>query len=82
MAPRHLCLPEKEAAAQLKISPYELMNLQAEQSPPGANGLLFLPYLLGERSPRWNPDARGAFFGLTMKHTRADMVGLRWKASP
>jgi len=69
-----LCLPEKDAAAQLKISPYELMNIQAEQSPPGANGLLFLPYLMGERSPRWNPDARGAFFGLTMKHTRADMV--------
>ena len=40
----------------------------------GANGLLFLPYLLGERSPRWNPKARGAFIGLTMQHTRADMI--------
>jgi xylulokinase len=50
------------------------MNLQAEGSPPGANGLLFLPYLLGERSPRWNPKARGGFIGLTMKHTRADMI--------
>ncbi len=68
------CLPEKDAAAQLKLSPYELMNLQAEQSPPGANGLLFLPYLLGERSPRWNPQARGGFIGLTMKHTRADLI--------
>jgi xylulokinase len=70
----NLCQPEKDAAAGLNLSPYELMNLQAESSPPGANGLLFLPYLLGERSPRWNPKARGGFIGLTMKHTRADMI--------
>ena len=67
-------MPEKEAAARLGISPYELLNLQAEGAPKGANDLLFLPYLLGERSPRWNPDARGAFFGLTMRHTRPDML--------
>ena len=70
----NLCLPEVDAAARLGLSPYELMNLQAESSPPGANGLLFLPYLLGERSPRWNPKARGGYIGLTMKHTRADMI--------
>ncbi len=69
-----VALPEKEAAAEHKQSPYELMNLLAEQSPAGANGLLFLPYLLGERSPRWNPNARGAFIGLTMKHNRADLI--------
>jgi xylulokinase len=69
-----LCLPEVDAAARLGLSAYELMNLQAESSPPGANGLLFLPYLLGERSPRWNPKARGAYIGLTMKHSRADMI--------
>jgi xylulokinase len=69
-----LCLPEMDAAARLGLSAYELMNLQAESSPPGANGLLFLPYLLGERSPRWNPKARGAYIGLTMKHSRADMI--------
>jgi xylulokinase len=68
------CAPEKQSAAELHLSPYELMNLQAEASPPGAKGLLFLPYLLGERSPRWNPKARGAFFGLTMQHTRADII--------
>jgi xylulokinase len=50
------------------------MNLQAADSPPGANGLFFLPYLMGERSPRWNPHARGAFVGLTIRHTRADMI--------
>ncbi len=69
-----LCPVEVDAAAALGLSPYELMNLGAAQSPPGANGLVFLPYLLGERSPRWNPRARGAFIGLTVRHTRADMV--------
>jgi len=56
------------------VSPYELMNLEADQSPIGARGLIFLPYLLGERSPHWNPNARGAFIGLTMTHKRADMI--------
>ncbi|RPI95112.1 MAG: xylulokinase [Chloroflexi bacterium] len=69
-----LCPIERQAADALGISPYELMNLSAEQSPPGANGLIFLPYLLGERSPRWNPKARAAFVGLTIRHTRADMI--------
>jgi len=69
-----LCQPEVAAAAALGISPYELMNMQAQKSPPGANGLLYLPYLLGERSPRWNPRARGVFIGLTVRHTRADMI--------
>jgi xylulokinase len=70
----NICLPEKDAAAQLKLSPYELMNLQAAESPAGARGLLFLPYLLGERSPRWNPLARGAYVGLTMQHSRPDII--------
>lgn len=53
---------------------YSLMDAEARQSKIGANGLIYLPYLLGERSPRWNPDARGAFVGLKMEHTRGDMV--------
>ncbi len=65
---------EIEAARTLGVSPYELMNLGAEKSPPGANGLIYLPYLMGERSPRWNPRARGGFIGLTIRHSRADMV--------
>ena len=68
------CQPEKDTAERLKLSPYEFMNLQAEQSPPGAKGLLFFPYLLGERAPRWNADARGVYFGLNMAHTRADII--------
>jgi xylulokinase len=65
---------ERQAAEALKVSPYTLMNAVAETSPPGANGLLFLPYLMGERAPRWNPNARAGFVGLTIRHTRADMV--------
>ena len=41
---------------------------------PGARGLFFLPYLIGERSPHWNPHARGAFVGLSMVHGRAEMA--------
>jgi sugar (pentulose or hexulose) kinase len=46
----------------------------AGTAPLGARGLLFLPYLLGERSPHWNPAARGAFIGLSMAHGRAEVV--------
>jgi xylulokinase len=45
------------------------LDAAAAQAPPGADGLLFLPYLLGERSPHWNPRARGAFVGLTLGHS-------------
>ncbi|MCB9116779.1 MAG: xylulokinase [Caldilineaceae bacterium] len=41
---------------------------------PGAGGLLFLPYLMGERSPWWNPQARGAFVGLAMPHDKPQMA--------
>jgi xylulokinase len=41
---------------------------------PGADGLIFLPYLAGERSPLWDPDARGAFVGLTLRHGRAHLA--------
>lgn len=65
---------ERQSAEALGVSAYMLMNAVADSSPPGANGLVFLPYLLGERSPRWNPDARAVFLGLTIRHTRADML--------
>lgn len=69
-----LCFPEVSEAANGDKSPYELMDALAAEVPAGANGLLYLPYLMGERSPRWNPDARGAFIGLTIRHTRAEMI--------
>lgn len=68
-----LSLFKRETAERLGISPYELINLEIAQVAAGAERLFFLPYLMGERSPRWNPHARGAFVGLTIRHTRAHM---------
>jgi len=70
----NMCREKIAEGSRLGISPYELMNREAEKSPPGGKGLLFLPYLMGERSPHWNPAARGVFLGLTLSHTRADMI--------
>jgi len=71
---KEICRIETKEAAERGISPYELINEEIEKSSPGAKGLLFLPYLLGERSPWWNPYARGAFIGLTMEHKREDVL--------
>ncbi len=68
-----LCQMETEIAKQQGVSPYDLINRQIAASSPGANGLLYLPYLLGERSPRWDSSAKGAFIGLKMEHRRADV---------
>ncbi|UCG25525.1 MAG: xylulokinase [Chloroflexota bacterium] len=53
---------------------YQKMTAMAETASPGANGLLFLPYLLGERTPHMDPRARGLFLGLTASHGRAELV--------
>ena len=68
------CQAEREAAAQMGVDPYDLMNREAAQSPIGANRLLFLPYLMGERSPLLDANARGAFIGLSAIHTRRDLL--------
>lgn len=54
--------------------PYELMTTEAESCPPGAEGLLFLPYLLGERAPLWDSNLRGVFFGMERHHTRRHFI--------
>lgn len=53
---------------------YELLNAEAAQSPVGAEGLFFLPYLAGERTPHADPDARGCWVGLTLKHARGHVA--------
>lgn len=50
------------------------LERMAQESVPGANGLVFLPYLSGERSPIWDAEASAAWLGLRLTHTRADMV--------
>lgn len=65
---------EVETAKRLGIDPYEVLTKIAERVRPGADGLLFHPYLAGERAPLWNPDVRGSFFGLTMSHKKEHMI--------
>nr|WP_068778740.1 gluconokinase [Paenibacillus sp. GM2] len=65
---------EVETAKRLGISSYDVLTKIAERVSPGSNGLLFHPYLSGERAPLWNPNARGSFFGLTLHHQKEHMI--------
>lgn len=65
---------EKEVAALTGQDPYELLTLEAAQTPPGCEGLLFLPYLIGERTPYPDPYARGVYMGLTLRHNKSHLV--------
>lgn len=53
---------------------YEALNEEAAEVGVGAEGLIFLPYLTGERSPNWNPNARGVLFGLSLRHDRRHFI--------
>ena len=63
--------PEAEAGEKIGVDPYRILDLEAEEIPPGSEGLLVLPYFMGERAPLWDPKARGTILGLTLYHTRA-----------
>ncbi len=65
---------EQIVGAQLDEDAYSLLTQQASLSGPGSQGLVFLPYLTGERTPHGDGNARGVFFGLSASHTRRDMV--------
>lgn len=52
---------------------FTTLTAEADASPPGARGLICLPYFSGERTPIHDPDAKGAFFGLNLTHTRGDL---------
>ena len=66
--------PERIAAADLGVSSYDLISQEAAQAKPGANKLLLLPFFMGAKATRWNPDARGALFGLTLDHGRRELA--------
>jgi len=61
-------------ARQTGVDPYELIIEQAAKIPPGSQGLLWLPYLMGERTPHLDARARGMWFGLTAAHTRGHLI--------
>ena len=53
---------------------YDALMKEAAEAPPGAGGLFWTPYLMGERTPHLDPNARGALVGLTAQHTRAHVI--------
>jgi xylulokinase len=69
-----LCDSEIQAAERTGVDVYELLSLKAQSVPCGSEGAVFLPYLMGERSPLWNPEARACFIGLSVIHTKNHMI--------
>jgi xylulokinase len=70
----NFCQAEAEEAARQGISTYELLSRMAEEVEPGADRLLFAPWLSGERAPVLDHYALGAFIGLSLSHTKAHMA--------
>lgn len=68
------CDAEKQTAKSMGVDEYMLMDKAAAKSPVGANRLLYLPYLMGERTPHLDPNARGVFFGLSAMHEKRDLL--------
>jgi len=69
-----ICQKELAEAKESGVSAYKLMDEEAEKVEPGSKRILFLPYLMGERSPWWNPNARGVFFGIALGHRREHLI--------
>lgn len=70
----NLCLLENQNSASSGNDVYDELNCQALSVKPGCDGLMYLPYLMGERTPHLDPNARGVFFGLTARHNKNDML--------
>ena len=70
----NFCAPEVEEAAKQGVDPYKIMDAEAADSPIGANRLLYMPYLMGERTPHLDPKVRGGFVGLSGMHKRGDLI--------
>jgi xylulokinase len=70
----HLGQEERRREKEIGTDAYELLDELARQAPAGSEGLLFLPYLSGERTPHPDPNARGVFFGLSLRHGKAHLT--------
>ncbi|MCZ8512082.1 xylulokinase [Paenibacillus filicis] len=70
----HFAFEELQQAQTEGRDVYEYLTALAEQAPIGSEGLLFLPYLTGERTPHPDPKARGGFIGLNLRHTKAHLT--------
>ncbi len=72
---RNVLGTEEMAEAKEKgVDPYEILTAKAEKAPVGCEGLIFLPYLTGERTPYPDPYAKGVFFGLTPRHKKEHLI--------
>jgi xylulokinase len=69
-----LCAEERAEAGRRGVDPYEVITEKAASAPAGSEGLIFLPYMTGERTPHADPNARGVFMGLGLRHTKAHMA--------
>jgi xylulokinase len=65
---------EVHTAARLKADAFDLLTEQAAGISPGSRGVIFLPYMAGERSPLWHTNARGVFFGLSLSTPKAALI--------
>ncbi|MEG1255373.1 xylulokinase [Clostridium sp.] len=70
----NFCPNEIEVAKNMGIDPYVLMTKEAEKVPAASRGVIYLPYIMGERTPHLNPKAKGVFFGISAAHTKNDML--------
>jgi xylulokinase len=66
--------PDIDYAAEHDLNVYQYLNQVAANVNPGSNGVLFFPYLLGERAPLWNSHAKGMFIGLSLDTSRNDII--------
>lgn len=67
-------LVEQQSAKQSGLDPFSLLEKQAAEVKAGSDGVLFLPYMMGERAPIWHTAARGVFFGLTLATPRGALI--------
>ncbi|MFA9397954.1 MAG: xylulokinase [Clostridiaceae bacterium] len=70
----NFCNEEKQVSSLLEKDVYDIMGQEATNINPGSDGLMYLPYLMGERTPHLDPFAKGVFFGLTPSHTKSHFV--------
>lgn len=70
----NVCTEEMRIAEAKGVDPYEIMTEMASKAPIGADHLIYLPYLMGERSPHPDPDCRGTFVGLSAIHNKNHLI--------
>ncbi|AGX44264.1 xylulokinase [Clostridium saccharobutylicum] len=71
---RTFCAKEVEESDKTKVNIYDILTKKASKSKPGSNGIIYLPYLMGERTPHIDPNVKGAFLGVSLINNHDDFV--------